>query len=126
MPYSWKVDPALRLVSVRGWGPMDLEESLSAPHRVLSDPEVEPDFGILVDLRELDYEPRPEDLIAVARNLIDIGPRLRNVAIVVTEALATAAEVGSAMAAAGGISQRVFTDPEEARRWLLEVSRGSG
>lgn len=119
MPYTWKVDPVARLAFVRGWGPMDLEESLRAPHELLSDPDYDPEFGVLVDLRELEYEPRPEHVVAVAHNLIGIAPLLRGrIGVVVAEALATAAEVGAAMAGAGGFPLRIFTDPDEARAWL--------
>jgi hypothetical protein len=119
MPYKWKVDPAARLVFVRGWGPMDLEESLRTPHELLSDPAYDPGFGVLVDLRELDYEPQPDDVVAVAHNLIGMAPLLRSrIGVVVAQGLATAAEVGAAMAGAGGLPLRVFTDPDEARAWL--------
>ena len=38
MPYRWVVDSTARIVMVRGWGQMDIEESLKAPHDLLADP----------------------------------------------------------------------------------------
>ena len=119
MPYRWVVDSTARIVMVRGWGPMDLEESLKAPRDLLVDPRFDPEYGVLVDLRDLEYEPGADDLIAVTQNLIDMKPLLRGrVGLVVQRELSTAAEVGAAMAAAGGFTMRVFSEPDSARDWL--------
>jgi len=119
MPYRWVVDSTARIVLVRGWGPMDLDESLKAPHDLLADPRFDPEYGVLVDLRELEYVPKADDVIAIAKNLVDLGSVLRGrVGVVVPGELTTAAEVGAAMAAAGGFPFQVFTEPDSARDWL--------
>ena len=118
MPYTWKIDPQARTIDVRGWGPMDIEESLRAPHDLLADPGFDPSYGVVVDLRELEFEPQADALVAVSQNLIGIREKLRSrLAIVVAEEHATAAELGAAMAGAGGFELGVFTDPEAAWRW---------
>ncbi len=119
MPYTLEVDPATRMAFVRGSGPMDLQESLEAPVVLTRQPGFRPDFGVIVDLRELEYEPKAADVVAVAHNLI----RLRNlfehrVAVVVRRKLNLAAQLGAAMAGAGGFALRIFESPEEAIAWV--------
>lgn len=119
MPYTFTIDRAARLALVRGFGRMDLEESLSVPAAVAAEPEFEPEFGVVVDLRELEYVPCASDVVAVGRNLVRLRPLFRNrVAVVVPHALSLAAELGAAIAAAGGVSLRVFEDVDAARIWV--------
>jgi len=120
MPYSWKIDPEARLAHVRGWGAMIIDEALDAPRQLVEHPDFEPAFSVLVDLRELVMEPVAEHLVAVGRNLAEIRQRMRGrIALVVPAEHATAAEMGTAMAAAGGFgNMRVYTDPADAQPWL--------
>jgi len=121
MPYEYEVDSRQRLVYVRGWGPMDLEETLRAPERLAEHPDFRPDFGIVVDLRDLDYAPRAADVIAVARNMVRLrGLFKHRIAIIVPAPLHLAAELGAAIAAAGGFPElRIFDSPDQAQGWVL-------
>lgn len=126
MPYEYEVDSRLRLAFVRGWGPMDLDETLRAPERLLEHPEFRPEFGIIVDLRDLEYAPRAQDVIAVGRNLIRLrGLFAHRIAVIVPAPLNLAAELGAAIAAAGGFPVRIFDSPEQAREWVLPDDRPS-
>lgn len=119
MPYRWVVDSTARIVMVRGWGRMELEEILKAPGELVSDPQFDPEYAVLVDLRELEFEPKADDVVAATRNLIGLAPVLRGrIGVVVPTELAIAAELSAAMAGAGGFSVQVFTDPDAARAWL--------
>ena len=120
MPYSWKIDRQTGRAHVRGWGRMDIDESLEAPRKLVDHPDFHPAHSVLVDLRELLIEPLAEELVAVGRNLAKLQDRMQGrVAVVVTPEHATAAELGAAMAAAGGFQNlRVYTDPALAEPWL--------
>jgi hypothetical protein len=119
VPYTWSIDRAARFVLVQGAGPMDLEESLAAPVALAGDPEFDPEFGVLVDLREIEYEPWAGDVVEIGRNLVRLrGLFPRGIAVVVPHRLTLAAELGAAIAAAGGVSVQVFEDLEAARTWV--------
>lgn len=124
MPYTWKIDPERQLVEVTGFGPMDLDETLSAPFRMSEDPLFEPGFGVIVDLREIQNPspPDPEHVLAIGRNLAALRDRLRGrIAVVVPDGLATAAELSTAIAGAKGFEALVFSDPDEARAWVQDA-----
>ncbi len=98
---------------------MDINESLEAPVELSRQRDFRPDFGVIVDLRDLEYEPKAADVVAVASNLI----RLRNlfehrVAVLVRRKLSLPAEVGAAIAGASGLPLRIFASPDEASDWV--------
>ena len=120
LPYSWKIDREAGRAHVRGWGKMDIAETLEAPRKLLEHPDFHPAHSVLVDLRELLIDPVADEIVAVGRNLASLRDRLQGrVAVVVPAEHVTAAEMGAAMAAAGGFQNlRVYTDPAHAERWL--------
>jgi hypothetical protein len=120
----YSIDAAARIAFVRGVGPMDLEETLQAPHVLAGHPEFEPDFAVIIDLRELEYEPWAGDVVEVGRNLVRVRALFpRGFAVVVPRRLSLAAELGAAIAAAGGVSVHVFEEPEAARAWADAANR---
>jgi len=118
VPYTYEFNSATRIAYVRGSGPLDIDESLEAPLILSRQPGFRPDFGVIVDLRDLEYEPNAADVVVVGRNLI----RLRHlfdhrVALVVRRKLNLAAELTAAIASAGGFPLRIFDSPDEAIAW---------
>ena len=83
-------------------------------------PAFRPDFGVVADLRELDDEAAADDVVAVARNLIRLRHLFANrVAVVIPRRLSLAAEIGAALAGAGGFGLRVFESLDEATAWVV-------
>ncbi len=119
MPFSNEVDTTIGIVYVRGWGALDLEEGLRAQAELSLDPDYQPDFGVVVDLRELLDEPRAKDLVELTRNLLRLREHFRHrVALVVSKRLSLGAELSAAMASAGGVPIRVFSALDEAYAWV--------
>jgi hypothetical protein len=119
MPYTFSFDPVSRVAWVFGSGPMDLAEALSAPQRLFAHADYRPGFGVLVDLREMEYEPAAGDVMAVARNLVKLRPLFQHrLAVVVRRSHSVAAELVAAIATASGFPLRIFASVEEARRWV--------
>lgn len=119
MPYCYEIDRAERIAYVRGWGRLDLEETLQAPVELANHRDFEPGFGVVVDLRDLDYQPRPSDVVAIARNLVRLRKSFTHrMAFLAPERMARAAELAAAMASAGGVELRLFTDLAEAFHWV--------
>jgi len=120
MPYIFELDSQLRVAFVRGFGPMDLAETLEAPAVLSRHVGFRPDFGVIADLRALEYEPAADDVVAVARNLIGLRHNFTSrVAVVVPRRLSLAAEIGAAMAGAGGFALRIFESLDEAMAWVV-------
>ena len=119
MPYSYDVDPDVCIAYVRGWGPLDVEESLEAPAVLAKHPDYSSDFGVVVDLRDVLYEPRAKDVVAFARNLISLRQHFGwRVGIVMPPKLALAGELSAAIAQTGGFPLQIFTDLDAAFRWV--------
>lgn len=106
------------MAHVRGWGPSTLEEALRAPIEVAAHADFEPDFGVVVDLRELEFDPSPNDVLETGRNLVRIRSLYEyRLAVVVAAPLSLRAELAAAIAGAGGVALRVFTERDEACAW---------
>ena len=119
LPYSYEVDKDACIAYVRSWGPLDIEEVLQAPGVLAEHSDYSTDFGVVVDLRDIHYQPRAKDVVDIARNLISLRQNFDwRVAIVMPQKLALAAELSAAIAQAGGFPLQVFTDLDEAFRWV--------
>lgn len=119
MPFSYEVDTNARVAYVRSWGPLDIGESLTAPVQLSEHPDYEPDFGVVVDLSDVLYQPRAQDVVAVARHLIRLREHFQyRVGIVVPKEMSMGAELGAAIANAGGFPLRVFIDLDAALFWV--------
>ena len=127
MPYEWTIDRTARMARVRGWGETDLEATLRATLEMASEPDFAPDFAVVVDLREIEFEATPDDVVAVGRHLAQIRELYRHrVAVVAPPALELPAELSAAIAGSGGVQIQVFSDLEQAAGWAgAEAERDS-
>jgi hypothetical protein len=121
MNYSYSIDTSAAVAHVEGSGDFDLLETLSAPLELFAHEDFDPDFGVVVDLRKLEYEPSASHLVAIARNLVRFKALLgHRVAVVVSRRIhRLAAELTAAMADAGGFPIRVFSSLEGAQVWVV-------
>jgi hypothetical protein len=122
MPFVSSIDTERRIAHVRGEGEFNLEEVLSAPLELFARPEFEPDFGVVVDIRAIQFQPTSREVIAIARNLVRFRALFEHrVALVVQgKLMLRAAEISAALAGAGGFSMRIFTSVDEAEVWVRE------
>ncbi|MBT40434.1 MAG: hypothetical protein QF890_04330 [Myxococcota bacterium] len=106
------------MIHVRGWGPVALEEALQAPVDLAAHPEFESDYGVVADLSALEFDPGAHDVLEIGRNLVRIRSLYRyRMAVVVSAPLSLAAELAAAIAGAGGVELRIFTDLASAQTW---------
>jgi hypothetical protein len=87
-----------------------------------------PDYAILADNRQLDYEPPVTEVIGIARAMFEQHRELlsRKMALVVRRG--TQEQLGRIFAAMGnyfGIGLGVFTDADEAVAWLRSAQESS-
>ena len=120
MPYAIDIQPARHRVNVRGLGKPDVRETVETMRRLAADPLHSPTFGILADMRELDYVASFDDLI-VMRDVFDelkvayTGP----IAVLVPDLLRYGiARTISGLTGMIGIRIEAFRDLAEAEAWL--------
>ncbi len=119
MPYEWTIDNESRTAYLRGWGRPSHEEHLRAPHDMVNDPAFDRSYGVVIDVREVQADPTPEQVLDFSRNTLALGP-LRRVAVLVNDGVTKATEVSAALTAAGGFEFVLFDDLDEATRWAQE------
>lgn len=122
MGFEYTISRGERLACVTALGPIDFEQSLAVGDELAADPEFEPGFKLLVDLRRMEFNPSTPEIESFARTL----PRFKQV---FSDRIAVATSGGvhfglarmtCLMAEAGGFLMRAFSDYEAARAWLVE------
>ena len=128
MPYAIDIQPARHRVIVRGLGKPDIRETVEAMRRLAADPLHSPEFGILADMRDLDYVASFDDLI-VMRDVFDelkvsyTGP----IAVLVPDLLRYGiARTISGLTGMIGIRIEAFRDLADAEAWLDAETFGRG
>ncbi len=126
MPYTIDIQPERRRVIVCGIGSPDIGETMETMRRLAAEPTNDPTFGILADMRELEYVASFEDLI-VMRNGFDelkasyVGP----IAILVPDLLRYGiARTISGLTGLIGIRIEAFRELAEAEAWLASETGG--
>ena len=121
MPVEHWVEEFPRIVRVRRWGPVRIQDDDEACRRLREDPRFEPGMSLLVDCRDLDA---PDDVEAVktgANRVLRSGSSsgIGRVSFLV----ASEAEYGMARMFGSltdpALETEVFRDLDRARAWLL-------
>jgi hypothetical protein len=121
MPYDIEVDAEARLAYLIGHGSTSPDEGQATLVALAAHPDFEPGFGLVCDLRELDYEPTADEMMAGFDNVVGFRPYLRNrIAFVSGPALEMPSELSAALYGTEGIEAQVFAELDEARAWVKE------
>ena len=120
MPVSVSVEVEERLAYVRSTGSVSLVETVEAIVAVAGSADLEPDFGVLVDLRGMARAPSIGEVVEIASALDNVKRLAKGRIAVVAEGAAhfRLAQVASALASAAGLNQRAFRELDGARAWL--------
>lgn len=120
MPYSIAFDREARRAVIRGVGTVDLATGLGAVVSLMDDPRLEEGYGVLVDIRDVDYTPS----LAEARHLAGLGAeaerlrRHRVAFVTATQTHFSAAHMVATLAAMKGVVAKAFRALDEAEGWL--------
>ena len=126
MPYEIQVDPASRVAVLVGHGETDPDEGHATLVALAAHPDFEPGFGLVCDLRDMDYWPTSEAMMKGFENVVRFKPILRGrIAFVVGDAMAIPSEISAALYSTEGLEAQVFTEPAAAVGWVQEP-RASG
>ena len=122
MPYDIEVDPEARIAYVTGRGSTDSDEGHAVLVELAAHPDFEPGFGLMWDLRDLQYEATADDMMTGFKNVVRFKPLLRSrMAIIVGPAMETPSELSAALYETAGFETRVFWELDEARAWVKEA-----
>ena len=119
MPLQYEINPADETVHVIGTGMLLMPEMIAVVDEVAEDPAFHPDFCMLFDLRDGDYNAELRDgdafVAALKRRMSNFQNRF---ALIVPPHLHFLAKLYSVLAEVGGFDQmKCFTDMDEARKW---------
>ena len=120
MPYSYTIHPSESHALLIAEGECDLDQTIVAMTALAGDPAFQPEFGVLADVRGIDYAPGAEETrrlatVAAQRDLLLNHP----IAIVASGDLNYGiGRMFSALVALQGGTAEVFRDMDGARAWL--------
>ena len=121
MPLDYRIDQSRRLVVTTAEGILSKYELLNHQARVLNDPEFDPTFSQLHDMRGADFPEVYEDCVeALARCAVSKGGT--RIAIVVRDAIGKdLARMFAGLREGTGEEIRVFRDLDSANSWLEPI-----
>ena len=119
MQVSRQVDTANRIVILNVSGELEDSDLLSLAIGIEDDPEVKPDFSLLVDARRADARSvTSAGVRALASRRFALSPGSRRGIVVPNELGFGMARMYEALRDTWGGAIRVFRDYEEAQRWV--------
>lgn len=120
MPFELHVDEERNHVTVHGRGNFEFQESSEAMIRVTRDARYRPGMTLLLDLREMDFVPTPDETWRLALVFRSLKKSLTGkIAISVASPLHYGlARIVSTYAGVSGIRIKPFLDGDEALQWL--------
>ncbi len=122
MPFRWTFSEQEELVHVVGEGSVDLTTVVEAIFGVVGSAEFSPEWRVLVDLTEMEFEPEPREAAEIARVLTTVRSLLAGrVAIVAVGKALGLVRMASSMASESGLTIRPFCELGAARAWLLSA-----
>lgn len=103
------------MVRVVADGPIDFRSTVDAMQAVAADPDFNPDFHVLVDLRRMEYAPSTSDLFNIRDTLFGLQYKFQGgVTLVVSPATLYLARLVCILASAAGFKMTALTDIGEA------------
>ena len=119
MPFTHNISEEEQIAFVKANGKIDLKSCIDAVRDVANAFNNRSHFGVLVDLRAMDYSPRIQELRSLAQILGERKSTFRGgVAIIMAEEKETIAFAACTIARAWGFVMKPFTDLIEAKKYL--------
>jgi hypothetical protein len=122
MPFAYKVVPEQRVAYVTAQGPIDMRAAVEAMGELGRQPDFDPSFGVVIDLREMNYRPSLGELRVIAWALAHERFALpKRVAVVLSETVKrTRARVYDRFGRMAGLGLKLFPNMPEADAWARE------
>jgi hypothetical protein len=126
MPYESTIDPAMRRVVVRAFGPSTFDEARLEAERLIADPAFDPTYAILVDGRELEYLASYEDALQFRDMFGRLKSSFRGPIGVVVQGMARygVSRMVATLCDLAGVRMEAFLSLSEAETWIAEQLGG--
>ena len=120
MPFEWTIDKERKLIMLMGRGRGDFEEGAATMRALARDPDYDPSYPVLADMRESEYTPSFDETRKFVEVMRELGLYRGRLALVVSTGLqfGTARQL-SAFGESQGREIEVFTGVRNALRWLV-------
>ncbi len=122
MPTKYRIAKDEGIVYLENTGPFDLDLAIESVIEVTGDPDFDPSFRILSDLRGIEYRPDLSQAVDFGNFMGTIHALVRErIAAVISEPVQyRLSKIVCLMARARGIQLQSFRDPDSALAWLQE------
>jgi hypothetical protein len=122
MPFDYRIIAEDRIAYVTAKGPIDMRAAVEAMGELARHPEFDPSFGVVIDLREMNYRPSFGELRVIAWALAHERFALpKRVAVVLSESVKrTRARVYDRFGRMAGLGLQLFPNMSDADAWARE------
>ena len=119
--FTFEINKAEKLCIVVGKGRISFDSSVQSMHTLADDPAFDPDYNIIVDLRDISYHPTYKEVLDIKNNLVFMKASFRKkIAIVTTGFRMALAELVSRFSQLNGMTVSAFNNIDAAREWMAE------
>jgi hypothetical protein len=110
MPFSHSISKQMNTVQVIAEGPINFESSVAAMLSVAADPDFDPSFKVIVDLRLMEYIPTTTELFGIRDAVVSMRHNFKGeITLVVAESTLYLARLVCMMAFAMGFQMTAST-----------------
>lgn len=118
MPASYRIDKSLGLVFIKAEGVLIGQDILTTRQRIREDPDFDPSYDQLVDLREVIEIPDPTAQIRATATFDPFNEKSRKALVADKDVVFAKARMHESLRGSDPDRVKVFRDMAEARRWL--------
>ena len=124
MAITYRIDKTTKLIRARVFGEISFDEFRTTLLEMLEDPDFDPSFGRLWDVREARSILSGEEVRGIAEVVRKFVGGRRSAVVARTDVGYGLARMYSALLEEAGIDVQAFRDMDEAMMWLQEPAQG--
>lgn len=117
--YKHFIYPEQKFCYVSINGKANFEQSIQAMRDVAFDPLFKVDYSIIVDLREINFHPKYDELMGIKETLIELRDSFQGrIVLIPSPVIAVVVQLISVFADLGGLNIKTYSDINKAFVWL--------
>lgn len=124
MAITYRIDKTAKLIRARVFGEISFDDFRTTLREMLEDPDFDPSFGRLWDVREARTILSGEDVRGIAEVVRKFVGGRRSAVVAQTDVAYGLARMYSALVEEAGIDTQAFRDMDEAMTWLQAPAQG--
>jgi hypothetical protein len=120
--YNIDISKNNKTITINASGQYDLDSTKNLIHKVIMDPRFNPEYDLLVDIRDVKYIPKINEIFSISNFVLSFKQYFKKkIAIIASgEILIKMFKVSSVFISKQGMQSYVFQNPQEAVKWLDE------